>query len=205
MATDAAAPSPLEDAVLVRQVQEGDMVAFSRLVTKYQNRVLNLCWRLCGNLDDAQDLTQEAFLNALEKIQTYRHQAGFYTWLFRIAVNEALSLRRKAARRVTLSLHDGDGHWRGDHQAARLVNRVSAEPEDPPERLSASEVHKRVLAGLDQLSDDYRAVIVLRDVESFDYQQIAEILEVSVGTVKSRLHRARMAMREHLKPMLSPG
>jgi len=205
MATDAAVGGPLEDAVLVRQVQEGDMVAFTRLVMKYQNRVLNLCWRICGNLDDAQDLTQEAFLNALEKIQTYRQQAGFYTWLFRIAVNEALSLRRKAARRVTLSLHDGDGECRDDHQAARLVNRVSADPDDPPARLSAREMHERVLEGLEQLSDDYRTVLVLRDVESFDYQQIAEILEVSLGTVKSRLHRARMAMREYLKPVLAPG
>ena len=89
---------PVDEAILVEQARSGDMGAFSRLVTRYQDRVLNACWRVCGNIDDAQDLTQEAFLHALESIESFRRRANFYTWLFRIAVNLSISHRRKAAR-----------------------------------------------------------------------------------------------------------
>lgn len=204
MVSAASTAVPIDEALLVEQARTGDMGAFSRLVTKYQDRVLNTCWRICGNFEDARDLTQEAFLHALEKIGSFRHSAGFYTWLFRIAVNLSISHRRKAARAVKLSLHGHDGQWLGDHQSAQLAGRVSGDPEDPPARLSAREIERLVLDGLDQLDDDYRAVIVLRDIESFDYQQIAETLEVPVGTVKSRLHRARMELRDRLKPVVSP-
>jgi len=205
MVSAASTAIPLEDAVLVEQARSGDMSAFSRLVTKYQDRILNACWRICGNIDDAQDLTQEAFLHALEAIDSFRHRAGFYTWLFRIAMNLSISHRRKASRAIKLSLHGVDGQWRGDHQAARLVGRVSPDPEDPPTRLSEREHERLVVEGLDQLDDDHRAVIVMRDIESFNYQQIAEVLDVPVGTVKSRLHRARMELRCRLKPIVSPG
>ncbi|HOA73235.1 MAG TPA: sigma-70 family RNA polymerase sigma factor [Phycisphaerae bacterium] len=192
-ATMPASPIALEDAAAVRQVQDGDMGAFSRLVAKYQDRVVNICWRVCGNLEDAQDLAQETFLQALQKIGSYRFAASFYTWLFRIAVNQALSHRRKS-RRVTLSLHDGDGEW----PEGAAEGRTPAD-EEPLARLAARELQQRLLRGLDSLDDDYRAIIVLRDIESLDYQEIAEILEISVGTVKSRLHRARMALREKIK------
>jgi RNA polymerase sigma-70 factor, ECF subfamily len=194
---------PLDDAILVEQVRAGDMSAFSRLVTKYQDRVVNTCWRISGNLDDAQDLTQEAFLRALESIDAFQRKSGFYTWLFRIAVNLSISHRRKASRGVKLSLHGDDGRWRSDHQAARLVGRVTRDSDDPSSRLSAKETTQIVTEGLEQLDDDYRAVIVLRDIEGFDYEQIAGILEVPIGTVKSRLFRARMELRNRLAPMLA--
>jgi RNA polymerase sigma-70 factor (ECF subfamily) len=148
---------------------------------------------VCGNPDDAQDLAQETFLHALQKIGSYRFAASFYTWLFRIAVNQALSHRRKS-RRVTLSLHDGDGEWTN-----RPAGGQTPAEEEPLARLAARELQQRLLCGLDSLDDDYRAIIVLRDIESLDYQEIAEVLEISVGTVKSRLHRARMALREKVK------
>ena len=119
-----ASPIALEDAMLVRQVQDGDMGAFSRLVAKYQDRVVNLCWRVCGNPEDAQDLAQETFLHALEKIGLYRFEAAFYTWLFRIAVNQALSHRRKG-RRVTLSLHGGEGRCRPDRRPSWFRLRLN--------------------------------------------------------------------------------
>jgi RNA polymerase sigma-70 factor (ECF subfamily) len=195
----------VEDALLVEQARGGDMGAFSRLVTKYQDRLVNTCWRISGNLDDAQDLAQEAFLHALEKLDTFKHKAGFYTWLFRIAVNLSISHRRKSARAVKLSLHGPDGQWRGDHQAARLVNRVSNEPSDPPARLSQREMGRLVAEGVEELDDDHRAVVVLRDVEGFNYEQIGEILELPIGTVKSRLHRARMELRQRLRPVVEAG
>lgn len=193
-----------EDTGLVEQIRGGDMSAFSRLVAKYQDRLVNTCWRVCGDAEEAQDLAQEAFLHAMEKVGSFQGRAGFYTWLFRIAVNLAISHRRKGARRVKLSLHNPDGELVADHQAAGLVGRVSNEPSDPAARLSANEMRHRIVEELERLDDDHRAVIVLKDIESCDYHQISQILEIPLGTVKSRIHRARMILRERLGPMVSP-
>ena len=203
LVSEPAGPMAVDDFALVEQVQAGDVAAFGRLVGKYQDRVLNTCWRITGHLDDAQDLTQDAFLQAMEKIGSFRQQASFYTWLFRIAVNLSISQRRKSARRVRLSLHGGDGQWSEDCPPARLVGCVASESPDPPAQLSAREIEQQVLDGLDSLDEEQRAVIVLRDIEGFDYRQIAEMLEISLGTVKSRLHRARLALREQLKALVS--
>jgi RNA polymerase sigma-70 factor (ECF subfamily) len=189
-----------EDGTLVEQACAGDMAAFARLVSRYQDRVLNTCWRMCGRIEDAEDLTQETFLHALEAIGSFRGRSQFYTWLYRIAVNLAISHRRKQARSIKLSLHGHDGQWIGD-QAEALIGRVSSEPQDPPGRLSAREIQQRLLQGLDELDDDHRAVVVLRDIEGLDYADIAEILELPVGTVKSRIHRGRMELRRYLQPL----
>jgi len=193
-----------DDAALVERVRLGDMNAFARLVSRYQDRLVNTCWRISGHREDAQDLTQEAFLRALESIDSFRHKAGFYTWLFRIAVNLAISHRRKNARAVKLSLHGGDGQWGDDHQAAQLVGRVTSDSSDPVKRLTTRETRRRVAEAIEELDDDYRTVIVLRNIEGFDYQQMAGILDVPVGTVKSRLHRARQMLRDRLGPEATP-
>jgi len=183
-------PSPIadhsaamEDAELVRWALQGDTTAQGRLVAKYQDRVVNLCWRMCGHLDDAQDLAQEAFVHALQRLNQYRFEAAFYTWLFRIAINECLAHRRKS-KRVTLSLH-------------RDMSSTS-DSQGPMSRLIANEMRDELAEALGRLDDDQRAVIVLRDIEGLDYQQISDVLEISVGTVKSRLHRERLALREML-------
>jgi len=190
-----ASPTALEDATLVHQVQDGDTGAFGRLVTRYQDRVVNLCWRMCGNLDEAHDLAQETFLHAIQKLNLYRFEASFYTWLFRIAVNECLSHRRKC-KRVVLSLHGGDGKYMTDQRDMRMAGRESTETQEPISRLTARELQDELVAALDRLEDDYRAIVVLRDVEGLDYQEICEVLDLSIGTVKSRLHRARLALRD---------
>lgn len=183
-----------DEAVLVESARSGDMNAFSRLVVQYQDRVLNTCWRISGRPDDAEDLTQETFLKALESIGTFRRQSGFYTWLFRIAVNVSISHRRRKGRMPRLSLHAGDGQ--GD--LAETISAGARAP-DPSARMSTRETQRLVQDGLDALDDEQRAIIVLRDLEGFDYRQIAEIIEVPEGTVKSRLHRARMELKERLK------
>jgi RNA polymerase sigma-70 factor (ECF subfamily) len=192
-----------DDAVLVEQAQAGDMGAFSRLVVRYQDRVLNACWRISGNRDDAQDLAQDAFLQALKKMETFERRASFYTWVFRIAVNLSISHRRRSARRVHLSLHNPEGQPVIDHQAAALVGRVSAESTDPSARMTARETHQAVLEAMDELDEEHRAAVVLKDIEGFDYREIGDILEIPLGTVKSRIHRARMALRDRLGPILA--
>ncbi|HOW71144.1 MAG TPA: sigma-70 family RNA polymerase sigma factor [Phycisphaerae bacterium] len=206
MAKDSTLPAAVglsvDEKALVEQARAGDMGAFSRLVGKYQERIVNTCWRVCGNKDDAEDLAQEAILKALEAIGSFQQRAAFYTWLFRIAVNVSIAHRRKAARAPKLALHAGDGEWGGDHQAARLVGHASREVTDPLARLSAREVERKLAEGLEQLDDDHRAVIVLRDIEGFDYRQIGEILDLPAGTVRSRIHRARLELKEYLRPLV---
>ncbi len=201
MTSASAPPVAFEEEALVEQARAGDLAAFGRLASRYQDRVLNTCWRICGRLEDAEDLAQETFLHALEAIGTFQGRSRFYTWLYRIAVNLAISHRRRRARAVRLSLHGSDGAFIGD-QAAALVGRVSSEPQGPPAKLSARETERRLVQGLEELDDDHRAVVVLRDIEGLDYERIAEVLEVPIGTVKSRLHRARMELRRYLKPAM---
>jgi RNA polymerase sigma-70 factor (ECF subfamily) len=193
----------LDDAALVEQAQQGDMAAFARLVTKYQDRVYNVCWRLCGQAEDARDLTQDAFIRALEAIQGFQARAGFYTWLYRIAVNVALSHRRKRRPQLQLARPDDPADVMIGSQADGLMRATGeAQGNDPVRRASQHENQALVQRALEELEDAHRTVVVLRDIEGLDYAEIADVLEVSPGTVKSRLHRARMVLREKLAPIL---
>jgi len=201
---------PFEDAELVEQCRGGDSAAFGRLVVKYQDRVFNTCWRLCGNRADAEDLTQEAFVRALQSIDGFGGRSKFYTWVFRIAVNLAISVRRKKKRAACYSLDQGR---EGIHGPAGSGNGTSASPANrlatpggtPQEQASDREREAIVMEALAGLEEEHRAVVILRDLESFGYEEIAEILGVPTGTVKSRLHRARLALREKLAPILGAG
>jgi RNA polymerase sigma-70 factor (ECF subfamily) len=190
-----------EDALLVEQCQAGDMSAFGQLVAKYQDKVFNTCWRISGNRDEAGDLAQEVFCKALESIGAFRRKSGFYTWVFRIAVNLSISHKRREGRMVNLA-DDKDGNPGLDRQAAGLRKRVERQDLDPPAQAQQRETREAVGRALNELEDEYRTVVVLRDIEGFDYSEIAEILDVPPGTVKSRLHRGRMALRERLAPVL---
>jgi RNA polymerase sigma-70 factor, ECF subfamily len=183
----------LTDAELVRQAQEGASAAFAELVSRYQNRVFNTCYRMCHNYDDALDLTQSAFFQALQNLRRFQARANFYTWLFRIAVNLTISHRRAAGRRATRSLDESGNDGRATGPAAR---GRAAEVSQPVEQ---RELRQRVEWALAQLDDEFRAAVVLKDVEDMDYASIAEVLEVPVGTVKSRIHRGRVLLRELLR------
>jgi RNA polymerase sigma-70 factor (ECF subfamily) len=200
----AAKATEVSDGWLVERLRTGDMAAFAKLVVRYQDRVYNAVWRICGHADDAQDLTQDAFLKAYESIGSFRGQSSFYTWLFRIAVNLAISHRRTLKRRGTQSLDAPGVPNIGGSQAASLGQRMQEKvPHDPAQGAISSEMHGHVAAALQQLEDEFRAVIVLRDIEGFDYRQIGEVLDIVPGTVRSRLHRGRLALRKLLEPVLS--
>ena len=187
-----------EDRRTVLRVQAGDMAGFADLVAKYQDRLFNTCWRICGHLEDARDLTQEAFLKALKSIDSFRAESEFYTWLFRIAVNLAVSHRRREGYRSAQSL-DASGDQMASSGSLRLVV-----PEEVGATMERREIHTRVVNAIQALDTDQRAVVVLRDVEGMDYRQIGELLDISPGTVKSRLHRARCALRKTLAPVIQP-
>lgn len=189
------------DADLIRQVCAGDAASFGPLVAKYQDRVYNACWRICGHAEDARDLTQEAFIKAYESMDSFAGQSGFYTWLFRIAVNLSISHRRKASRRMTVTLAREPDPWSINRQAAGLTGARDGDG-DPAHHAGQAETHAQVVAALNELDVDQRVVVVLKDIEGLDYEQIATILSVPKGTVKSRIHRARIALREKLKDRL---
>jgi len=201
-ASRGARPIPLEDVELIERVRNGETEAYGTLVRKYQDRVFNACWRISGHLEDARDLTQEAFLKALENLPKFRHESGFYTWIFRVAVNLALTHRRSFKRRRTISLDAVAGS--AGTQAEGLARRLETEAaeEAPDQGVGEAELRGQVVRALNRLEDDYRAVIVLRDIEGFDYSEIAGILDVPTGTVKSRLHRARAALGDAVRPLL---
>jgi len=188
------------DKDLLQQCRQGDMRAFEVLVKRYQDRVFNATYRFCGNYQDACELTQETFLRAMRGIAGFRGDAKFYTWLFRIALNLTRSHRRRAGRRRFRSLDDCPGTLEASSQAAGLLGAGQA---DPAQQALKAEQHSRVMAALGRLAQQYRAVIVLKDVDGLDYQEIAEILDIPVGTVKSRAHRGRQALREYLADLVN--
>jgi len=206
---DAELPAPGDggDAALLRLARGGDRAAYGRLVVLYQDRLFNALLRMVGETEEARELTQETFTRGLEKIDGFRGESSPYTWLFRIGMNLAISNLRRSQRRRTFSLDGasagGNGSASGDGQASGLLNRLaSAEHDQPPQVAERRERHRMVLEALGRLDAEYRAVLIMRDVEGFDYQQMADVLGLPLGTLKSRLFRARLALRDELAPYL---
>lgn len=185
-----------EDAAVVARCRQGDRSAFGELVQRYQDRLYALCRRLCGNRDDAADLAQEAFVRALTALERFDQKSNFYTWLYRIAVNLALDHRRRAFRRPTRSL-DGGSATEGSRES--ILSRLESDEPSPDAAELSRERQRAVEAALAAIEDEYRTVIVLRDLEGLDYREIGEVLEIPVGTVKSRLYRGRIALRKRLR------
>jgi RNA polymerase sigma-70 factor (ECF subfamily) len=188
----AANDAEVKDAELVRRAQGGDAAAFAGLVSRYQDRVYNTCYRMCHSHADAQDATQTAFLKALEGLGRFQARSSFFTWLFRIAVNVVISERRARRRRPAVSLHEGNPDGPEREPA------ISGD-DAPAAHVEQQESHQHLRAALDRLDDDFRTVVVLKDVEGMDYATIAQIIEAPVGTVKSRLHRGRLMLRAMLR------
>lgn len=215
---------PRPDLALLERAKAGDRPAYGQIVVLYQDRLYNAILRLVGDRDEAQELTQEAFTRGLMKLDSFRGDASPYTWLFRIAVNLAISQLRKVRRNRVFSL-DRPGFGSGarggpgrtgsngrydadDSQASGLMDRMSHNglgrdaPDEPSRRAEHRERDQQVLAALGRLDAEYRAVLVMRDVEGFDYQQMADVLGLPLGTLKSRLFRARLALRDELRSYL---
>ena len=198
-----AATISFEDAALVEQCRRGDMQAFGSLVAKYQDRIFNMVFRMCGRRADAEELAQETFLKALERINQFRGQSQFYTWLFRIAANLTISHRRRGTR-VRFQSLTGPQEFEMDQAdnltAATARKRVPA----PDASALAAETNQRVMEALEELDDEFRLVVVLCDMEGMDYARIAAVLNLPIGTVKSRLHRARCDLKDKLADLVRP-
>jgi RNA polymerase sigma-70 factor (ECF subfamily) len=189
----------INDAVLVQQWQSGDLRAMERLILKYQNRIYNVIQKICANADDAAELTQETFVKIIENIGKFEHRSSFYTWAFRIAVNLTLNY---CHRRAKLGMGSIDVQTDDEGRLSLrdiLANEASPEPGQIAENAELCELVVRALLRLD---DEHRAVIVLRDIENMSYADISSVLNVELGTVKSRISRARSRLRDILESSL---
>ncbi len=182
-------PSEERDEDLVRRAVEGDRDAFGIIVERHERRVYNLALRMTGREEDARDATQDAFLMALRKLASFRGEAAFTTWLHRVTVNTCYDLLRKRSRTPLLSTVD-------DH-----------EPEPPawPDHADATDLSIDVQRALLAVPEDYRVVMILHDVQDLPYEEVAAIVGIPVGTVKSRLHRGRVALARALRGRSGAG
>lgn len=179
-----------DDLRLIRECREGNKAAFGELVLRHQDRLFNSVLRLVTSADDARDVVQEAFLHAYQSLHTFKGDSLFFTWLYRIAMNTAISLKRR--QKPTLRIHQGGEE--SDGVDPLDPSNVS----QPGHALEMAEEERMVHESLAKLSAEHRAVLVMKDMEGMKYEDMAEILGVPVGTIRSRLHRARLEMRDLL-------
>jgi RNA polymerase sigma-70 factor, ECF subfamily len=196
--------SDAQDLVLVKAIQRGQSQAWSALLIRYQDRLFGVCYRMVGDREMAADLTQDAMVRIIEGLSTYDGRSKLSTWMIRVTMNVCLSKMRseKLRRHASLDAPPADRTGKGDPRPAidRLAADDMREP-DPDLGVEGDDLRRLVAAALLRIAPEQRAILVLRDSRDLDYDQIAEVLNIPVGTVKSRLFRARAALREALESM----
>ena len=180
------------DAECVQRVQEGESDAFETLVRRHQKTIFNLVYRMLGDYDEAAEMTQETFLSAYRSIDRFRGEANFSTWLYRIAINHATTRRKSVAT------------WQQRSVPLDQTEDIRDRQLNPEERAAQKDVQDKVQSALNSLDPEDATVILLRDLQDTPYEEVARILEVPLGTVKSRLHRARQALKARLAPHFHP-
>lgn len=186
----------LEERALIQQCKQGILSAFDKLVEKYEKRVFNFAYRMAGNYDDANDVAQEAFIRVFNAIGSFRGDANFSTWLYRIVTNVYLDERKRAKSHMHTPLDDYIELE--ENAVARQVEDTGPGPEELAEQ---KERHDLLQAAIQTLPDYQRVMVLLYHVEARSYEEIAEIMNLPIGTVKSRLNRARLALKEKLQPI----
>lgn len=195
-------PINIADDVLIEQCQRGGISAMERLILKYQNRLYNVILRICSNPDDAAELTQETFVKVIENIEKFQGKSSFYTWAFRIAVNLTINYCRRSSR-VGLKSLDSDESGSDDQASGTLREYLSNDKSPDPAAMAQNrELCELVTQSIARLDEDHRTVLVLRDIEGMSYSQIAQVLELEPGTVRSRISRARGRFRDILETVI---
>jgi RNA polymerase sigma-70 factor, ECF subfamily len=193
----------LRERALLTRLRERDEGAFTEVVSEYQNKVFNLVFRMIGNKEEAEDLAQEVFVTVFRHIDQFRGDAKFSTWLYRIAANHCKNRIKYLSRRHTSQngLDDVPEHHMADGGSAPVQSHV-----DPPDAiLEGRQLEKLMQEAIAGLDEEHRLLVLLRDVEELSYQEIAEITGLNEGTVKSRLHRARMQIKEFISKHTREG
>ncbi len=201
--------TPSAEQALLAKARRGDQQALGELLMAYQDRLYSVCLRMVSHPDDAAEVCQDVLLKIVQGIPKFRGDSGLSTWMTRIAMNQSISHLRKRRLRKTISL-DGPGGDRQqvdpDDQAAALRRQLADTREPlPDQRVQEDEMLARLQQALANLDDSFRAILVLRDIEQMDYARISQTLDLPVGTVKSRLFRARLALRQEMDRLDSRG
>jgi len=174
--------TPDEELALISTIRSNEPWRFDELVSSHQGKLFGFLLGMMRNRQDAEEITQEAFLSAYRNLSRFEGRSSFYTWLRRIAYNLAIDLQRRHR-----TAEKADPHW--------IAQSISESNNGPDASLMDDEIHSIVRKALDRIGEDARSIILMRDIQSLDYGEIAEILEVPIGTVRSRLHRARNELR----------
>ena len=193
--------APDADAPLIERVKRGDVKAFEMLVVKYQRRIERLIGRMVRDVDLVPDIAQETFIRAYRAIPQFRGEAAFYTWLYRIAVNTAKKALGEL-KRDPLVTESARAIRDDDDETSRTENELS-DGETPESVLASKQVATAVNSAIDALSEDLRQAITLREIEGLSYEEIAEVMNCPIGTVRSRIFRAREAIATRLRPLLN--
>lgn len=186
----------LLDAELVKRVQAGDTSAFDLLVQKYQHKVINLVGRFVSDQAECQDIAQDAFIKAYRAIGSFRGESQFYTWLYRIAANTAknhLASRARKSPNYAIDVDDAE-HFEGESGLKEYAN--------PENLLLTDEIKATVFRAIENLPEDLKSAITLREIDGLSYEEIAEVMDCPIGTVRSRIFRARDAIDKELRPLL---
>jgi RNA polymerase sigma-70 factor (ECF subfamily) len=187
------------DALLVERTVAGDQKAFELLVIKYERRIQRLIGRMVRDVDLVEDIAQETFIRAYRALAQFRGDAQFYTWLYRIAVNTAKKFLMDLKRNPTVS--ENSFKSADDDETSRVENELTS-PETPDAVLASKEIAEMVNAAMDALPEELRQAITLREIEGLTYEEIADAMSCPIGTVRSRIFRAREAISLKIKPML---
>lgn len=186
-------PAGMLEADVVKRARRGDLDAYDELVKRYQERIYATLYHMTGNHEDANDLAQEAFIKAFSALKSFKGGSSFYTWLYRIAVNKTINFLKQRKNKYHLSLNDMDFNAEHDPDLMALISDKT-----PNRDIALSELQKKLNEALLKLSEPHRMVVVLHDVQGMSHDEIAEIMDCNIGTVRSRLFYARQQLQGFL-------
>jgi len=196
------APAPVpkiepDEAVLVKRARQGDLGAYDELVRRYQERIYATVYHMTSNHEDANDLAQEAFIKGYQALKSFKGGSSFYTWVYRIAVNKTINFLKQRKNKTHMSLDDLDFNAEHDPDLVALVSEKT-----PRREVNLAELHEKLNAAMQKLSEPHRLVVTLHDVQGLSHEEIAEIMECNIGTVRSRLFYARQQLQAYLSDYL---
>ena len=186
-------PEQLHDAQLVNQARCGDMRSYDELIQRYQERIYATIYHMASNHEDANDLAQESFIKAYTALKSFKGDSSFYTWVYRIAVNKTINFLKQRKNKTSLSLNDLDFNVENDPDLVALVSDKT-----PRRDIALAELQEKLNAAMQKLSDVHRMVVTLHDIQDLSHEEIADIMDCNVGTVRSRLFYARQQLQGFL-------
>ena len=189
--------APVEETVLVKRARKGDLAAYDELVKRYQERIYATVYHMTSNHEDANDLAQEAFIKAFQALKSFKGGSSFYTWVYRIAVNKTINFLKQRKNKAHMSLDDLDFNAEHDPDLVALISDKT-----PRREINLAELHEKLNAAMQKLSESHRLVVTLHDVQGASHEEIAKIMNCNIGTVRSRLFYARQQLQAHLSDYL---